>query len=109
MGGITVTRIGKTAEDVLKQVKSAVASIREMGPDSDIILLNPFTKEVHRYKQVFKKDEDGKIEDYEDYEWVENEEGDFRSGDGCAISVSSIYGDKPTEENPWVGMVHLHT
>jgi hypothetical protein len=107
--GATVSELGRTSQEALGKIRGQVCSAGPMTPDSDIVVFNPFTKEVHRYR--VKKSVDW-VEVWKGYEELDLEEvakdSKIDSGTGCATSVASIFGPQPTKDEPWVGYVHLH-
>jgi len=103
LGGTTIIKIGKTAEEVLERLKKSVLdAVPTVYPDSDAAILNPSTNIGKAYELEIV--------------WENNAPKDVKftmKGDkgnvGMPISVAKLFGPPTTKENPWIGCVHLHT
>ena len=101
MAGTTISRTGKDPDALLKEMLEAIQnSFPPFQPDSDLIFLKPSTEEVRIYKIDFDNN----------YKAIAKQVEQIVNAHGVpiAVTVASIYGDKPKEEE-WVATIHLHT
>lgn len=105
MGGCTITRTNVDIDLLINGIKEEIVkgALYGLYADSKLILLKPSTKETRLFEIVYEG-QHGETVTLKECSLDEN----IGHGGGMAISFSSIYGDKP-KENEWVGMVHLHT
>uniref|UniRef100_A0A6M3J457 Uncharacterized protein n=1 Tax=viral metagenome TaxID=1070528 RepID=A0A6M3J457_9ZZZZ len=120
MGGCTVTRRGKTVEDVLEQLKKEILAgygLYNLEPDGDVALIKAekeagviTTSKIFKPTICWKGDvkEGAELIDRialpVDVTFEEIEKGNV----GRALSVASRFAEPPKLDE-WVGCVHLHT
>jgi len=101
MGGTTITRYGKTEEEVLAQLKEQVLLGREVGlfPDSAAVLIKGddlVEGEVEKTKaKLFKVSDEG--------EFTETDKGRI-----FHVGMSARFSKRP-EPGEILGTLHLHT
>ena len=101
MGGTTITRYGKTVDEVLTQLKEQVLAGREAGlyPDSEAVIISGDDFAGHEVKK--KTARLYKFSDEGDYEEV-------TEGRIFHVGTAAMY-SKPPEPGQFLGTIHLHT
>lgn len=103
MGGVTLTKIGKTREEALEKIREDILNApHTMYPDSDVAVLNPETGEGHCYRVEWEPTVEGRPTGVKLVEIPEKEGNRI----GLPLTVSKLYGPEP-KPGEWVATVHL--
>ena len=101
MGGTTITRYGKTVDEVLAQLKEQVLAGVEAGlyPDSEAVIISgddfAGLEVEKKTARLFKFSEEGEYEE-------------VKKGRIFHVGVAATF-SKPPEPGQFLGTLHLHT
>lgn len=93
-------KIGSSIEQLLEETKEWIRGASQSGlwVDSELIIMNPKTNEVKIYK----------VEYTDDY-GMEMTFTEVTKGRAFHVGIAGRFGDRPTEEKPFVATVHVHS